>query len=72
LVPPNDPQAIAAAAFRLLEEPGLGARLASNGRHECRKYVPSAIANQWIALYSALAANAWTAGESESPRSALT
>jgi L-malate glycosyltransferase len=54
LVPPDDPQAISNAAFRLLEEPGLADRLARAGRAECRKYTPAAVADRWLALYSEL------------------
>jgi L-malate glycosyltransferase len=74
LVPPDDPQAIACAAFRLLEEPGLAERLARNGHQECAKYTPGAVANQWSELYSALLAidTIHTAGERDSSRSVLT
>jgi glycosyltransferase involved in cell wall biosynthesis len=51
LFPANDHQAMAACGLRLLEEPGLAARLARNARAECEKYAWSEIAPQWIALY---------------------
>jgi glycosyltransferase involved in cell wall biosynthesis len=51
LFPPNDHQAMAACALRLLEEPGLAARLAANARSQCAKYSWSEIGTQWIALY---------------------
>ena len=51
LFPPNDPQAMAACALRLLEEPGLAARLAGNARAECEKYAWARIGPQWIAQY---------------------
>ncbi|MBV9759051.1 MAG: glycosyltransferase family 4 protein [Acidobacteriaceae bacterium] len=62
LVPRDDHQAIAAAAFRLLEEPGLAARLAANGFSECQKYTAGLVAAHWLDLYRELAAR-------ESPRS---
>ena len=54
LFPRNDHQAMAACALRLLEEPGLGARLAKNARAECEKYRWTHIGPQWIALYHRL------------------
>jgi glycosyltransferase involved in cell wall biosynthesis len=51
LFPPNDHQAMAACALRLLEEPGLAARLARNARAECLKYAWPHIGPQWIELY---------------------
>jgi glycosyltransferase involved in cell wall biosynthesis len=51
LFPPNDHQAMAACALRLLEEPGLAARLARSARAECEKYTWPHIGPQWIALY---------------------
>ena len=38
LFAPNDHQAMAACALRLLEEPGLASRLARNARAQCDKY----------------------------------
>jgi phenylacetate-CoA ligase len=54
LFPPNDHEAMAACALRLLEEPGLASRLAGNARTQCKKYSWSEIGPQWIALYSHL------------------
>jgi glycosyltransferase involved in cell wall biosynthesis len=51
LFPPGDHQAMAACALRLLEEPGLAARLAKNARAECEKYAWPEIGPQWMALY---------------------
>jgi glycosyltransferase involved in cell wall biosynthesis len=51
LFPPDDHQAMAACALRLLEEPGLAARLATNARAECKKYAWPEIGPRWIALY---------------------
>ena len=51
LVDVDDHEAMARAAFRLLEEDGLAARLAENGRRELARYEPEAVAQEWIALY---------------------
>jgi glycosyltransferase involved in cell wall biosynthesis len=51
LFPPNDHQAMAACALRLLEEPRLAARLAKNARAEFEKYAWRHIGPQWVALY---------------------
>ncbi len=56
LFAPDDHQAMAACALRLLDEPGLAARLAANARSECARYSWSAIGPQWIALYRRLLA----------------
>jgi len=56
LVPCGDHQALAAAAIRLVREPGLAHRLASNALAEARsKYVWSAVRDKWTALYGSLA-----------------
>jgi glycosyltransferase involved in cell wall biosynthesis len=57
LVPLDDDAAMARAAFRLLEEPGLALGLAANGYQECERYRGPVIANQWLRLYRTLAAN---------------
>lgn len=54
LVDRDDHRRIAQAAFRLLEEPDLAARLTRNGREECPKYAPGAVASDWLALYTSL------------------
>jgi glycosyltransferase involved in cell wall biosynthesis len=53
LFAPNDHHAMADCALRLLEEPGLAARLAANARAECSKYSWPRIGPQWIGLYRA-------------------
>jgi glycosyltransferase involved in cell wall biosynthesis len=58
LVESGDSQGMAGAAFRLLEEPGLAAALASSARQECRKYAAETVARAWVALYRELAGNA--------------
>ena len=52
MVPCGDTAAMAAAALRLLREPGLAWRLTSAARAEClNRYVWSAVEEDWIALY---------------------
>jgi glycosyltransferase involved in cell wall biosynthesis len=53
LFAPNDHHAMAACALRLLEEPGLGSRLAGNALNQCARYSWSAIGPHWTALYRA-------------------
>jgi len=54
LVEPNDHEAMARSAFRLLEEEGLAARLTSNARLELRKYEAARIGAKWATLYREL------------------
>ena len=54
LFDPDDPRAMAACALRLVEEPGLAARLAANALAECGKYAWSRIGPQWIMQYRQL------------------
>jgi glycosyltransferase involved in cell wall biosynthesis len=51
LFTPDDHEAMACCALRLLEEPGLATRLARNARAECDKYAWPEIGPQWLALY---------------------
>jgi len=51
----DDPEAMAAAAFRLLEEEGLAARLTRRAREESRKFEWPAVREQWVRLYHELA-----------------
>jgi glycosyltransferase involved in cell wall biosynthesis len=55
LVRRNDPAAMAAAALRLLDEPGLAARLGRNGRETCEQFRWSRVASRWRDTYRALA-----------------
>ncbi len=56
LVPLDDHEALAAAALRLIEEPGLAARLARAGRAELANYDwDASLREQWIAAYGELA-----------------
>ncbi|HTW63074.1 MAG TPA: glycosyltransferase family 4 protein [Bryobacteraceae bacterium] len=51
LFPPNDHQAMARSALRLIEEPGLASWLAANARKACERYAWPDIGPQWIAQY---------------------
>lgn len=55
LVPVNDHQAMARAALRLLEEPGLAARLSSAAYDYCLNFAEEPVCRQWLALYRRLA-----------------
>jgi glycosyltransferase involved in cell wall biosynthesis len=65
LAPAGNPSAIAAQALRLIDEPGLGLRLAEAAHAACAAYTWNTVRPQWLALYrdltrpsAALAANA--------------
>jgi glycosyltransferase involved in cell wall biosynthesis len=51
----NDPAAMAAAALRLLDEPGLAARIGRNGREACEQFRWSRVSSRWRETYRALA-----------------
>jgi glycosyltransferase involved in cell wall biosynthesis len=51
LVPRDDHEAIARAAFRLLEDEALVERLTAAARDECRRYEPTAVAAEWLRVY---------------------
>lgn len=50
LVPPNDPDAMAAAVKRILTEPGLAGRLSTNARKKAEQFDWSKILPQWEKL----------------------
>jgi len=50
LVPPNNPQAMAAAVRRILTEPGLAERLSRNARRKVEQFNWTAILPQWEAI----------------------
>ena len=54
LIPPNDPEAMAAAIQRLLNEPDLASRLSSNARKKAELYDWSIILPQWEALFEVI------------------
>ncbi|HEV7891011.1 MAG TPA: glycosyltransferase family 4 protein [Pyrinomonadaceae bacterium] len=51
----DDPEAMAAAAFRLMEEEGLAAKLTRRAREESRKFEWPAVRDEWVRLYHELA-----------------
>ena len=56
MVPRGDDAALAAAALRLLREPGLAHRLAARAREECvAKYTWAAVRHEWGDLYTGIA-----------------
>jgi rhamnosyl/mannosyltransferase len=58
-VPVNDPPAFAAAARRLVEEPGLRDRLAAGARARAiAEFASEAMGRRSLALYSAMLADA--------------
>jgi glycosyltransferase involved in cell wall biosynthesis len=59
MVPVNDDQALATAALRVVNEPGLALRLADAGRDEClTKYVWPAVREEWARMYTRVVAAA--------------
>ena len=55
MVPRGDADAMAAAALRVLREPGLAERLSATAREEClRRYVWPAVEAEWVAVYEGL------------------
>lgn len=56
LAPVGDHQAVAAQILRVLEEPGLPARLTSAGLKSCDNYSWRAVRDQWVDTYRELAA----------------
>ena len=54
LAPPNDHEAVAAAALRVLEEEGLAQRLALGGRAELEQYSWERVGAHWLSLYKEL------------------
>lgn len=54
ITPVGDSVALARAALRLLEEPGLSERLTGRGREEVGKYTPAGVLGAWQKLYYTL------------------
>ena len=67
MVPCGDHEALAAGALRLLEEPGLAARLAYRARQDCRKYSWETVRSEWLQLYRQLGSDANTPEERLAP-----
>lgn len=55
LIPPNDPEAMAAAVRRILTEPGLAERLSGNAPKKAEQFDWSIILPQWEALLTKIA-----------------
>jgi glycosyltransferase involved in cell wall biosynthesis len=51
----NDPAAVAAQVFRLLEEPGLAARLTAAALNSCQAYAWERVRTDWLAIYREVA-----------------
>jgi glycosyltransferase involved in cell wall biosynthesis len=56
LVNRNDHEAMARAAFRLLDDEALARRISANARGELTKYRGEVVAHQWIELYRRVSA----------------
>lgn len=54
LVPPNDPEAMAAAVKRILTEPQLAERLSRNARRKAEQFDWSVILTKWEALLQSM------------------
>lgn len=54
LAPIDGHEQVAASVLRLLEQPGLAARLSAAGLESCALYSWSAARNEWLALYGVL------------------
>ena len=67
MVPCGDHEALAAGALRLLEEPGLTARLAYRARQDCRKYSWETVRTEWLQLYRELGSDAKSPEERFAP-----
>jgi glycosyltransferase involved in cell wall biosynthesis len=52
LVPPGNPEALAAAALEVLNEPGVAARMGAAGRRHVENFTARAMAEKYEQLYS--------------------
>jgi len=57
MVPTNDHAAMAQAAFRLLEEPGLAVQIASKAREASKRFTSEGARTEWLSLYQELTSN---------------
>jgi len=60
LVPPRDAEAMARAVCRIVEEPGLAARLSRNARAKAEQLDWAVVLPQWEELFTALARERWS------------
>lgn len=68
----DDPRAMAAASFRLIEEEGLAARLTRRAREDSRKFEWPAVRDEWVRLYRELAQSKATGRRSAADDAAAT
>ncbi len=54
LVPPGDPDAMAAAVIRILKEPGLAGKLSTNGRRKAGEFDWGAVLPRWKGSFESL------------------
>jgi glycosyltransferase involved in cell wall biosynthesis len=54
LVPPHDPEAMAAAVHRLMTEPGLAERLSANARRKIEQFDWPVVVSQWENLFESM------------------
>lgn len=54
MTPAGDAGALAASALRILDEPGLSARLTAGGRAAAAQYAPGKVLHEWRAMYYTL------------------
>jgi glycosyltransferase involved in cell wall biosynthesis len=64
LVPPGEPRAMAAAAERVLSEPGLAARLVRNGLAQVQRYAWPSVRELWLGAYRDVTASGATMSHS--------
>jgi len=64
IVPPNDHEAMAAGALRLLAEPDFAVTLARNAREASKRFTGASVKQQWLELYQQLANSDFPAIES--------
>jgi len=63
MVPRNDHEAMAAAAFRLLEDQELALKIARQAREASRQYTWAEVRNKWVGLYHEMAGTGSSAQE---------
>ena len=64
MIPRNDHQAMAEAAFRLLSDPALVKRITRNARESSKKFMSPGVRAEWVRLYRELLPEKFAPGES--------
>jgi len=64
MIPRNDHQAMADAAFRLLSDPALAKRITRNARESSKKFMSPGVRAEWVRLYRELLPEKFARGES--------